>query len=380
MHTTLRLRSAQKAVVAVVVAATGSLVPSAMIAGPAGAAPPVGGTWNLAFADEFDGTALNAQKWHTCHWWASTTCSIETNNELELYTRDNVSVANGMLKLQARRENAVAWNGNTYNYTSGMVSTGGKVDEIDPGFVFTYGYVEARVKVPKGQGLWPALWLLPANHEWPPEIDVMEILGDSTNVQHMNYHYPLADGSAAKVGSAWTGPDFSADWHTFGVDWSAEAIVWYVDGVERFRYSDASNITSEPSYVLLNLAVGGNWPGSPDATTPFPSDYLVDYLRIWNRAGTGTADTVSPSVTITSPAQGSSVGSRNVTVTASASDNVGVTRTEVLIDGALKASSPSKAISYVWNTKKVAAGPHVITVRSFDAAGNVGQSAVTVYR
>jgi len=263
---------------------------SALSIGPgvttAAAAPPASSTWNLAFADEFDGTTLNASKWHTCHWWASTTCSIETNKELELYTRNNVSVADGALKLQARRENAVAWNGSTYNYTSGMVSTGGKVDEIAPGFVFTYGYVEARVKVPKGQGLWPALWLLPANHGWPPEIDVMEIVGNEPNVTHMTYHYPRPDGTAANVGTSWAGPDFSADWHTFAVDWSPEALVWYVDGVERSRYTVAANITSEPSYVLLNLAVGGNWPGAPDATTPFPSDYLVDYVRVWNRIGT----------------------------------------------------------------------------------------------
>jgi len=380
MLTQPSLRFLGKAILVGVVAAGGFVLPLAAGVSPAGAAPPADSTWNLAFADEFDGAALNDQKWHTCHWWASTTCSIETNNELELYTRNNVSVADGMLKLQARRENAVAWNGSTYNYTSGMVSTGGKVDEIAPGFVFTYGYVEARVKVPKGKGLWPALWLLPANHGWPPEIDVMEILGDQPNVTNMNYHYLRPDGSHAEAGTSWTGPDFSADWHTFGVDWSAEAMVWYVDGVERFRYTDASKITSEPSYVLLNLAVGGNWPGSPDATTPFPSDYLVDYLRVWNRSGTGGADTVAPSVTITSPAQGSSVGGRNATVNATATDNVRVTRTDVLIDGALKATTPSSAISYVWNTRKVAQGPHVVTVRSYDAAGNVGQSAVTVYR
>ena len=369
----------RKAVVALVLSAAASTAPLTAAVFPAGA-DPAGSGWNLAFADEFGGTTLDGQKWHTCHWWASTTCSIETNNELELYTRNNVSVADGALKLQARRENAVAWNGRTYSYTSGMVSTGGKVDEIDPGFVFTYGYVEARVKVPKGQGLWPALWLLPANHEWPPEIDVMEILGDEPTVTHMHYHYLRPDGSHADVGSSWAGPDFSADWHTFAVDWSPEALVWYVDGVERARFTDAANITSEPSYVLLNLAVGGTWPGAPDASTPFPSDYLVDYVRVWQRAGTVTPDTVAPSVTITSPAQGSSVGNRNVTVAATASDDVRVTRTELLIDGALKATATSGSISYVWNTKKVAVGPHVVTVRSFDAAGNVGQSEVTVYR
>jgi beta-glucanase (GH16 family) len=243
---------------------------------------------NLVFGDEFDGTALNAANWHTCSWWSSTTCSIETNNELELYTKNNVSVANGMLKLQARRENAVAWNGKTYNYTSGMISSGGRSGSIPAGFTFRYGYTEARVKVPAGQGLWPAFWTLPSDYSWPPEIDVMEILGHTPTVTEMHYHYLDGAGAHQGPGKAWTGPDFSAGWHTFGVDWQPGALVWYVDGVERWRFTDASAITAKPQYLLLNLAVGGNWPGSPNASTPFPSDYLVDYVRVWDRFGTPT--------------------------------------------------------------------------------------------
>ena len=229
-----------------------------------------GGGANLVFSDEFDGTALNAGQWHTCSWWSSTTCSIETNNELELYTQNNVSVANGMLKLQARRENAVAWNGKTYNYTSGMISSGGRSGSIPAGFTFKYGYMEARVKVPAGQGLWPAFWTLPADYSWPPEIDVMEILGHKPNVTEMHYHYLDGGGAHQGPGQAWTGPDFSADWHTFGVDWQPNAMVWYVDGVERWRFTDASAITAKPQYLLLNLAVGGNWPGSPNAVDSVP--------------------------------------------------------------------------------------------------------------
>src|SRR5206468_3266630 len=118
-----------------------------------------------------------------------------------------------------------------------------------------------------------------------PEIDAMEMLGDSTNVQHMNFHYVRPDGRRGDAGLTWTGPDFSAGWHTFGVDWEPSAIVWYVDGVERWRFTDASVIPHESMYLLANLAVGGSWPGAPDGSTPFPSSFDVDYIRVWQSAG-----------------------------------------------------------------------------------------------
>jgi beta-glucanase (GH16 family) len=243
------------------------------------------GWWHLVFADEFDAGLLDGMRWRTCFWWADTTCSIETNHELELYDPEDVSVGGGALHLRAQMRDMVGWDGSVRHYTAGMVMTGGRKDESAPGFTFTYGYAEARVKVPKGRGLWPAFWLLPASYESRPEIDAMEILGDSTNVQHMNFHYRKPDGGKGDAGLTWAGPDFSAGWHTFGVDWEPEAIVWYVDGVERWRFADTSVIPREPMYLLANLAVGGSWPGAPDAATPFPSSYDIDYIRVWQRTG-----------------------------------------------------------------------------------------------
>jgi beta-glucanase (GH16 family) len=130
---------------------------------------------------------------------------------------------------------------------------------------------------------------LPASYESRPEIDAMEILGDSTSVQHMNFHYVKADGSKGDAGANWSGPDFSAGWHTFGVDWEPDTIVWYVDGVERWRFGDPSAIPHEPMYLLVNLAVGGSWPGAPDASTPFPSFYDIDYIRVWQPAWSAPA-------------------------------------------------------------------------------------------
>jgi beta-glucanase (GH16 family) len=265
-----------------------AVVPKLDSTSPQPAPRPVGsaGGTRLLFSDEFGGTTVAPATWHTCAWWATSTCSIESNQELELYTKDNVSVAGGVLTLQARRQDAVGWNGRTYRYTSGMVSTGGRNGGSTPGFTYRYGYAEAQVRLPSGAGLWPAFWMLPADHSWPPEIDAMEALGEAPDVVGMNYHYVGADGLPARASASWIGPDFSAGWHTFGVDWEPDALVWYVDGIERMRFTDASAITAEPSYLVLDLAVGGTSAGAPDASTPLPGDYLVDYVRVWTGFGT----------------------------------------------------------------------------------------------
>jgi len=241
------------------------------------------GAWTLIFRDDFDGASLDLGKWHTCFWWATYTCSIESNNELELYTADDALVQNGLLRLKAEQRTMVGWNGKTYNYTSGMVSTGGRKYVKPPGFTFTYGYVEATVKVPSGKGLWPALWMLPVSYNSRPEIDIMEILGNQPSVDHMNFHYVNTNGTNGDVGTTWTGPDFSAGWHTFGLDWEPAAMVWYVDGIERWRYTNTTYIPTEPMYLLANLAVGGAWPGAPDSSTLFPNYYEIDYVRVWKK-------------------------------------------------------------------------------------------------
>ena len=241
--------------------------------------PPIPGNWELVFNDEFGGSSLDSDKWHTCFWWADADeyCTIETNNELELYTPWNVLVEDGLLKLRAQEEDLIwPFRNELFHYTSGMVMTGGRYMEIPPGFTFTYGYMESRMKVPSGNGFWSAFWTLPIDYEWPPEIDITEILGDSTSTHRMHYHYP-----GGVTNQNWVGPDFSQDWHMFAVDWEPDKIVWYVDGIERYRFEDAGDITSEPMYLLLNLAVGGDWPEPPDGSTVFPNDMLVDYVRVW---------------------------------------------------------------------------------------------------
>jgi beta-glucanase (GH16 family) len=243
------------------------------------------GDWNLLFSDDFDGVSLDPDRWTTCYWWDNAGFTNLGNNELEWYQPYNVSVSNGVLKLRAQEQTINASDGITYHYTSGMVTTGRSTwDTSAPTrFVFQYGYAEMRARVPGGQGLWPAFWMLPDTHNSRPEIDVMEILGHEPDVLHMNFHYLYDDGSRGDSGTDWKGPDFSADWHTFGVDWQPDAIVWYVDGIERWRYTDVAHIPSQPLYLLANLAVGGDWPGPPDEMTPFPSFFEIDYVRVWKR-------------------------------------------------------------------------------------------------
>ena len=249
---------------------------------------PVGQTdnWTMIFHDEFNGTALDTSKWTTCYFNFKVGNGCDHNQgELELYQPDQVFVSNGTLKLRADRRTVLASNGKTYNYTSGMISTGPTTfNSNDTRFAFQYGYMEMRAKVPDGTGLWPAFWTLPTDLSWPPEIDVFEILGNAPNVINMHYHYPTATGGDDDSGAKWAGPDFSATWHTYAVDWEPDAITWYVDGIERRSYTDASHIVSKPMYLVANLAVGGDWPGPPDRTTQLPGYFQIDYIRVWKKA------------------------------------------------------------------------------------------------
>lgn len=238
--------------------------------------------WHLVFSDEFDGDRLEKGKWTTCYWWEDDGCTNLGNEELQWYLPGNVSVGGGALRLTARPEPAVGHEGRTFPFTSGLVTTGryyGEAERADR-FSLTYGYVEVRALAPSGQGLWPAVWMLPSDHRSRPEIDIMEVLGHRPDVLELHYHYDTSDG-AQRAGHEVKTTDLSRAWHVYGVLWSPDAIVWYLDGREVWRYTDRRTISSEPMYLIINLAVGGNWPGPPDATTRFPATLLVDYVRIW---------------------------------------------------------------------------------------------------
>ncbi len=261
------------------------LVPTATPTPTATARPePVGlkGDWNLIFHDDFDGSALNTKVWKTCYFnFKLGDSCYHDDGELELYRPGGVLVNDGNLTLQAKKQTVTTF-GRTFHYTSGMISSGPDVQGGKEGFTFKYGYMEMRAKIAGGQGMWSAFWALPADLTWPPEVDAFEILGATPSIFYMTYHYAGANGSDVGDGTQWTGPDFSDGWHTFGLDWEPGSFTWYVDGVARRRYTSA-NVVAKPMYIVASLAVGGDWPGAPNATTPFPGLYQIDYIRVWQK-------------------------------------------------------------------------------------------------
>lgn len=234
--------------------------------------------WTLIWQDEFDGEVLDPAKWAVeigGHGWG--------NNEKQFYTdrTENLRLEDGLLIFEARDEFFVR-----RNYTSGRIKTQGL-------FSFTYGRVEARMKLPYGQGMWPAFWMLGENIDavpWPGcgEIDIMEHIGREPRFVYGTVHGPGYSG-ASGIGNftSFPGASLSDAFHTFAIEWEPEEIRWFVDDNQFFTLKPIQ-VTGEwvfdhPFFILLNLAVGGYWPGDADETTVFPQFLEVDYVRVYQR-------------------------------------------------------------------------------------------------
>lgn len=230
--------------------------------------------WKLSFSDEFTGDRLDLVKWSPRDPWG-----VERNQELQAYVADAFEVKDGLLRIIGKKAMAT-YDGKPRQYTSGMMTTHGK-------FSWKFGKFEIRCRVPKGRGLWPAFWLLPDPLGWPPEIDVLEILGHEPSKVYLTHHWtaappPAPSWKTASDSKEWAGPDFSADFHVFTCQWEPDSITWSIDGVERFR--SIQNVpTEKPMYLLVNLAIGGDWPKAPDASTIFPAAFEIDYVKVWSR-------------------------------------------------------------------------------------------------
>ncbi|MBX9768557.1 MAG: glycoside hydrolase family 16 protein [Bdellovibrionales bacterium] len=229
-----------------------------------------GGQWNLIFEDGFSGSQVDTTKWNLV--WPF---SPPLNNSLQSYVSSNVTVSSGSLHLTATNQASGG-----LPYSSGAVTTQNK-------FSFTYGAVEARLKVPAGKGFWPAIWMLYPTGPWPPEIDLIEVLGTNTSLGFMTFHYGTAQNMQSSHIPASQGVDFSSDFRIVTMVWEAGAITWYIDGVSQGVFSDSANVPSQPMVLLMNLGVGGAaggfTPGTPDSSTPFPSEMTIDYVRVWQR-------------------------------------------------------------------------------------------------
>ncbi len=232
----------------------------------------------LLLNESFGGDTLNPDHWSPCYHWASAGCTNLSNHELEWYLPEQAKVADGMLSLEAEKRSVTGLDDRQFDYVSGLIS-GLSPDRTL--FSFKYGYVESRVQVPKGRGLWSALWMLPTTRESEPEVDIFEIVGERPNVVAMHTHW-LQDGKDRQHGYRWHGEDMTVGWHTFGLEWKPGSLTWYVDDVARWRVTDPEKIPQEDMYIIANLAVGGQFTQSPNASTPFPSSLNVDYIRVWD--------------------------------------------------------------------------------------------------
>jgi hypothetical protein len=264
------------------------------------------GGYTLVFDDEFD--TLSLMPTGDCNWgstppglcdgggtwlpeytWGNRTLS--GNDEAEIYVDPTYAGSGsgcntplginplildaGILTLQANptptADLACLMN---LPYTSGAIVS-------YPSFDATYGFFETRAKLPAGEGLWPAFWLLDENLQWPPEIDIFEFIGGQYTKLEMHTH---DSNSAYAFGATTTVPDVSLAFHVYGLDWEPDTITWYFDGVQQAQTATAPDL-DQPMYILLNLAVGGtgSWPGPTNASTPFPADMQIDYVRVWQK-------------------------------------------------------------------------------------------------
>ncbi len=240
------------------------------------------GHGKLVFADDFRGSGVTGQRWNRCYWWGPTGCTIASNHESQWYLSGQVSQSGGALHLTAQRQSTRGIDGKLYPFRSGMVTTGRDSSDVrvKPKFAIRYGYIEAKLRVPRGEGLWPALWLLPASNGSRPEVDIAEIRGSATRKVSMHLHTIGQAGKRRSVGEHWVGDDLSVGWHVFALDWQPGVLRWLIDGSEAWRVT-GDQVPSEPMYLVANLAVGGDWPGPPTAQTPAKAAFDFDYIKIW---------------------------------------------------------------------------------------------------
>jgi beta-glucanase (GH16 family) len=232
---------------------------------------------NLAWFDEFDGTTLNAAD------WTHETGGNWFNNEQQYYQEANTTVSGGYLIIKAKSENVGG-----RNYTSSRIITQGKK-------TFKYGRIDIRAILPKGQGMWPALWMLGSSIStvgWPKcgEIDIMEMIGGTAEREKTVYGTLHWDNAGTKVctcdkpGYVLNSGSFNDKFHVFTITWDASFITWYVDDVQFNKIDitpgELDEFTKE-FFFIFNLAVGGDWPGNPDGSTIFPQKMVVDYIRVF---------------------------------------------------------------------------------------------------
>lgn len=241
----------------------------------------------LLFDDEFDSLSTralneNTGTWDTQLWWGPDTF---INNEEQYYvdTADDgtsksggnnpFSIQGGVLSITA--EPASSGTSDGQQFTSGVLTT-------EHSFARTYGYFEISAQMPSGAGTAPAFWLLASSHQWPPELDVVEEIGQQPTKIVGTVHSAQAEQPGDPHQFFLNTPDVTAGFHTYGVDWQPDKITWYFDGIPYGSCTTPSDMHS-PMFMVVNLAVGGNWPGSPPNPSQIDAAFKIDYIHVWNK-------------------------------------------------------------------------------------------------
>ena len=244
--------------------------------------------WKLVWSDEFDGDSIDKSKWNF-----EVNGDGGGNNEQQYYTDrpENAKVVDGHLIITAIKEDYKGPDGKSRHYTSARMTTKGK------GF-WKYGRFEARIKMPKGQGLWPAFWLMPEDSTYggwarSGELDIVEVIGQRPNIAYGTIHYGDSWPHNVHTGDKFTLPsgDLSDDFHVYAVEWEEGVIRWYIDGqlyqTQTKWYTNGGKFPApfdQNFFIILNFAVGGAWPGPPNSSTTFPQTMDVDYVRVYQPA------------------------------------------------------------------------------------------------
>jgi beta-glucanase (GH16 family) len=244
--------------------------------------------WELIWSDEFNAKKLDNTKWNVL------TRETSKHGELQYYIPEEVYLLNGNLRIQSSVRDY-----GSQHFTSGRLDTKDKL-------AITYGRFEIRGKLPVGKGMWPAYWLYPQNRDWMmeytmmdaiakgkeslipelrpwySEIDIMEFLGHEPKVFYGTLHYYTFKGEKKSSSKTYNADfSFADDFHLYALEWEPDAIRWYVDG--KLIHTSTDGVPHTPHFLILNTAIGGSWPGNPDATTVFPQYHDVDYVRVYQR-------------------------------------------------------------------------------------------------
>ena len=244
---------------------------------------------HLVFDEEFDRLRLTGDTaggvWEPAYPWGAR--SNTDNHELQYYMDprrgmesealkdlSTFTIKNGILSISAIKATE-AQSAFTHGlpFLSGMLNT-------SKSFAFTYGYIEMRARLPAGVGLWPALWLLPVAGGWPPEIDIMEEIGSRADRYYGSVH-SNRNGTHSEIVIPIDTVDLSRHFNTFGLKWDTQSIEWYFNGLKVAATPTPADL-NQPMYLLINLAIGGNWAGAPNETTSFPAHFDIDYIKVYS--------------------------------------------------------------------------------------------------